>query len=553
LSGLKNDIQRVSIHRRSSSFFARTALVVILVLGFGSLALTPINGPSIADSTASVSRSQAIAPANVSSDVPPDASPEAAAPVDPQIEETTHQETSASLEYTGDWSSAEHSDYLAGRALWSTERGASASLTFTGVGISWIGPTGPTRGKAKIYVDGRYVKTVDTYAGRFDPSRVLYSTSYMTQKPRTIKIVVVGTRNHPMVAIDALVVRAEVTAAADAPPTAPPEATPAPTAESTPDGTSGATPSATPSPAPLTTPQPVPTPLATPFPTPSPLPMNPALPAGTSVKVTTIPALLDALANNTVTDIVVANGTYRVSPAGRQESNSLWIGSRFASRSNPVTVRAETRGGVTFDGGGASYFGGLSFEAGAHHQTWDGFQFANGKATDTGVVTFGGYAGLAAPHHITLRHIAILGSCAGRATGIAGNSTDHAIYMSQAVGGPHDLLLEDITVDGSGYLASALHFYHSDGANQNAWNVTVRRLTVNKTQQAIILWDRTVHDVTFDGATITNALAIAVRYEGPGSNIAFRNITTTGSGQYGFYSSLGANPPGVTFSGNSFD
>ena len=34
----------------------------------------------------------------------------------------------------------------------------------------------------------------------------------------------------------------------------------------------------------------------------------------------------------------------------------------------PIVVRAETRGGVTFDGGGAAYFGGISFNAGAHHR-----------------------------------------------------------------------------------------------------------------------------------------------------------------------------------------
>ena len=99
------------------------------------------------------------------------------------------------------------------------------------------------------------------------------------------------------------------------------------------------------------------TPTPTPAPTPNPSP-------GTSVRVTSIPALLTALDDNSVTDIVVANGTYRVSAAASKRSNSLWIGSRFADRTKAVTVRAETRGGVTFDGGGATYFGGLSLRGG---------------------------------------------------------------------------------------------------------------------------------------------------------------------------------------------
>jgi len=261
--------------------------------------------------------------------------------------------------------------------------------------------------------------------------------------------------------------------------------------------------------------------------------------------VTSIPALLSALADNTVTEIVVVNGTYRVSTAASQASNSLWIGSRFAARSRPVTVRAETRGGVTFDGGGATGFGGLSFVAGAHDQTWDGFNFANGKPTQTGVVVFGSGAGRAAPHHITLRHIRFLPSLLW-----AGTNGDHTIYFSQAVGGPHDLLLEDITVDSSA-LTSALHFYQSDSTNKNAWNVTVRRLKVTGTERAIIFWDSTLRNIRIEDSTVTNARDYAVRYEQPGSGIVLDGVTSTGSGVAGFYSSLGSNPPGITFTNSS--
>ena len=77
--------------------------------------------------------------------------------------------------------------------------------------------------------------------------------------------------------------------------------------------------------------------------------------------------------------IVVANGTYHISQPATEQSDSLWIGSRFAGRTRPITVRAATIGGVTFDGGGATYFGGISFKDGAHDQTWDGFNFASGR------------------------------------------------------------------------------------------------------------------------------------------------------------------------------
>ncbi|MGH2475333.1 MAG: N-acetylmuramoyl-L-alanine amidase, partial [Candidatus Limnocylindrales bacterium] len=81
-------------------------------------------------------------------------------------------------------------------------RGASATLTFTARRVVWNGPTGPTRGKAKIYVDGRYIRTVDLRRGSFDARASLYRTSWSKSGRHTLKILVVGTRGRPMVAID---------------------------------------------------------------------------------------------------------------------------------------------------------------------------------------------------------------------------------------------------------------------------------------------------------------------------------------------------------------
>ncbi len=279
-------------------------------------------------------------------------------------------------------------------------------------------------------------------------------------------------------------------------------------------------------------------------------PSSAPLPAGKSVTVASIAALKTALADDSVDEIIVANGTYHVSPSNQTNADSLWIGGNaYAARTRPITVRAATIGGVTFDGGGASGYGGLSFEDGAHHQTWDGFNFANMTANQSGIIEFGGYLPRRTVHHLTVRNIRILGTCRGRATTASGNTTEHAIYFAHAAGvGPHDLLAEDISVDGSGFLASAIHGDHGDATNPPAYNVTVRRLHVTKTQQAIILWQPAFKNWTIDGADISGALAYAIRYEAiGGTGITFANITSTGSGVRGFYSSLGTAPPNVTF------
>jgi hypothetical protein len=293
----------------------------------------------------------------------------------------------------------------------------------------------------------------------------------------------------------------------------------------------------------------VPGPTAPPPVLPAPEPTATSAVSGESVRVDSVEGLLASLADDDVGLITVVNGTYRVSTAGTQAADSLWIGAQFARRTQPVTVRAETPGGVTFDGGGADHFGGISFEQGVHDQTWEGFVFANGTPTQTGVITFGGYRGEPSAHHITLRGITISRSITSRADGV----TDHAIYVAQGVGGPHDLLFEDVVVDGRGGIASAIQFYGSEAGNPNAWNVTVRRLSVTGTKQAIILWDPTLRDITIDSARIVDALDFAVRYESPGaSGIVLANITSSGSGSgKGFHSSIGEAPPGLTFINDS--
>jgi hypothetical protein len=285
-------------------------------------------------------------------------------------------------------------------------------------------------------------------------------------------------------------------------------------------------------------------------PTPTPLP------GLTSVRVASVAALKAALADDSVDDIVVADGTYHISQAADQAGDSLWIGSEYAKRTRAVTVRAQTIGGVTFDAGGGD-LGGLSFNGGAHDQTWDGFRFANGITSSTGVIVFGGYAGLAAPYDITLKHITIGASCHR----VNAGATDHAVYFSYALEGWHGILLEDLFVDASDPmgLATAIsmdHGYASDAPNVPAHGVTVRRLTFvgNKSiasQQAVLLWMPPIRDWSFDGATIIDAGGRAVRFESmPTSGVVFQNMTSTNSG--GFYSSQGTDPAGVTFINDHF-
>ena len=67
--------------------------------------------------------------------------------------------------------------------------------------MAWVGPVGPTRGKAKVYLDGVYVATIDAYRSSYAARRVLFARN-LADGSHTLKISALGTTGHPTVAID---------------------------------------------------------------------------------------------------------------------------------------------------------------------------------------------------------------------------------------------------------------------------------------------------------------------------------------------------------------
>ena len=115
-----------------------------------------------------------------------------------------YSETSPSITYTGTWREATYSGYAGGGVKYATEAGAKASFTFTGARILWYGPVGRTRGQARIFIDGTYLKTISLYATSFTARKVVFSKSWSSAARHTLVIQVVGTAGHPYVAIDEL-------------------------------------------------------------------------------------------------------------------------------------------------------------------------------------------------------------------------------------------------------------------------------------------------------------------------------------------------------------
>jgi hypothetical protein len=112
-------------------------------------------------------------------------------------------DSSKAITYRFAWSTAAYASYSGHQVRYATRTGASASISFTGKGIAWMGPVGPTRGTAKVYIDGKAVATVDLRRSTFQARRILFARP-LAAGPHTFKIVV--TSSGRPVAIDGLII-----------------------------------------------------------------------------------------------------------------------------------------------------------------------------------------------------------------------------------------------------------------------------------------------------------------------------------------------------------
>jgi hypothetical protein len=116
------------------------------------------------------------------------------------------QDTGTSLTKAGTWGTSFVREWSKGSALYSRTKGATVSRTFTGRAVAWVAATGPSRGSARVTIDGVLVATISLHARTTSYRKVVFARSWLTSGQRTISITVVGTKDHPRVDLDAIVV-----------------------------------------------------------------------------------------------------------------------------------------------------------------------------------------------------------------------------------------------------------------------------------------------------------------------------------------------------------
>ncbi len=119
---------------------------------------------------------------------------------------TSISQASSKVTHSASWSTAHSSVYWGGSALTSSKTSATATLRATASSLAWISRVGPTRGKAKVYLDGVYVATIDLHAAKAAGPRIVWAVNTHSHRPHTVKIKVSGTTGHPSVVVDGFIV-----------------------------------------------------------------------------------------------------------------------------------------------------------------------------------------------------------------------------------------------------------------------------------------------------------------------------------------------------------
>jgi hypothetical protein len=113
-----------------------------------------------------------------------------------------YSESSRAIRYSGTWPRQSLTTYFGGVAKYARARSASATLTFTGNQVAWLSRRGPTSGRARVYLDGRLVTTINLYSSTTKIKQVVFTRKFATVRTHKLKIVVVGTAGHPRVTVD---------------------------------------------------------------------------------------------------------------------------------------------------------------------------------------------------------------------------------------------------------------------------------------------------------------------------------------------------------------
>jgi hypothetical protein len=124
----------------------------------------------------------------------------------PRFAARAYQETNRALEYRGRWRGRSAPSASGRRLKYAAAAHATVRFVFRGRSVAWVAPTGPTGGKAQVYLGGRYVRTVGQHSVRRSARKVVFARSWAAVRRRVLVIRHASPKGHRAVVVDAFVV-----------------------------------------------------------------------------------------------------------------------------------------------------------------------------------------------------------------------------------------------------------------------------------------------------------------------------------------------------------
>jgi len=139
---------------------------------------------------------------------------------DPASEPSTLriEESNRRLERIGSWTAGSTPAASGAGYVYATRTGSSMTMYFRGTSVAWIGPVGPSYGRAEVYIDGKLMNCVSQYATTYAHQRVVWQMAGLADTAHTLTVRVTGQKvaasTGTVVVVDGLDVISEAGSAA---------------------------------------------------------------------------------------------------------------------------------------------------------------------------------------------------------------------------------------------------------------------------------------------------------------------------------------------------
>ncbi len=108
----------------------------------------------------------------------------------------SYQESHASITYSGKWMPVKLRDAYSQSVRYTTVADARASIAFMGSNVAWVSRKTPDSGQAEVYVDGRYIATLDLYSATTQPRQIVFTIGDLgLPAGHTLEVRTLGTKN----------------------------------------------------------------------------------------------------------------------------------------------------------------------------------------------------------------------------------------------------------------------------------------------------------------------------------------------------------------------